>query len=201
MYIVQLYNVNSQNPKTLDRRPCTGRIQYAVVIFLFGLEALLTRDSRVLSYAASSSPKLQAAIGYYSDQTQFLLAPPVIRPVSNSLLSIFGPLENTALLKCRHPHCVALSFYIMSLVKTPVSPCTQDPKALLNSINFSQSHHPNFCHTDLCMMTLLWGPRTPERVLNLNISANLKRERIGVELIDKNTIFCLFTAEDDQKFS
>ncbi len=45
-------------PKTLDRRPCTGKSQEAVVIFLFGLEALLTRDSRVLSYAASSSPKL-----------------------------------------------------------------------------------------------------------------------------------------------
>ncbi len=43
-------------PKTLDRRPCTGRSQEAVVIFLFGLEALLTRVSRVLSYAASSSP-------------------------------------------------------------------------------------------------------------------------------------------------
>jgi hypothetical protein len=49
------------------------------------------------------------------DQTQFLLAPTVIRPVSNSLLSICGPWDNTALLKCRHPHCVALSFYIMSL--------------------------------------------------------------------------------------
>ncbi len=44
--------------KTLDRRPCTGRGQEAVVIFLFGLEALFTRDSRVLSYAVSSSPKL-----------------------------------------------------------------------------------------------------------------------------------------------
>ncbi len=44
--------------KTLDRRPCTRRSQEAVVIFLFGLKALLTRDSRVLSYAASSSPKL-----------------------------------------------------------------------------------------------------------------------------------------------
>ncbi len=110
-------NINT-NAKTLDRRPCTGRSQEAVVIFLFGLEALLRRDSRVLSYAASSSPKLWAAIGYYSDQTQFLLAPTVIRPVSNSLLSICGPLENTALLKCRHPHCVALSFYIMSLTQT-----------------------------------------------------------------------------------
>jgi hypothetical protein len=47
------------DPKTLDRRPCTGRSQEAAVIFLFGLEALLTRDSRVLSYAFSSSPKLQ----------------------------------------------------------------------------------------------------------------------------------------------
>ncbi len=45
-------------PKTLDRRPCTGRSQEAVVIFLFGLEALLTRDSRVLSCAVSSFPKL-----------------------------------------------------------------------------------------------------------------------------------------------
>jgi hypothetical protein len=85
------------------------------MIFLFCLDALLTRDSRVLSYAVSSSPKLQAAIGYYSDETQFLLAPTVIRQVSNSLLSICGPWENTALLKCRHPHCVALSFYLMSL--------------------------------------------------------------------------------------
>jgi hypothetical protein len=51
-----------------------------------------------------------AAIGYYSDQTQFLLAPTVIRPVSNPLLSTCGPWENTALLKCRRPHCVAVSF-------------------------------------------------------------------------------------------
>ncbi len=82
-----------------------------MVIFLFGLEALLTRDSRVLACAVSFSPKLQAAIGHYSDQTQFLLAPTVIRPVSNPLVSTCGPWENTALLKCRHPHCVALSFY------------------------------------------------------------------------------------------
>ncbi len=68
--------------KTLDRRPCTGRSQEAVVIFLFGLEALLTRDSRVLSCAVSSSPQtigcywlLQwsnpVSIGSHSDQTSF----------------------------------------------------------------------------------------------------------------------------------
>jgi hypothetical protein len=79
-----------------------------VVIFLFGLEALLTRDSRVLSCTVSSSPMLYTAIGYYSDQTQFLLAPTAIRPVSNPLFSTFGPWENTALVECRHPHCVAL---------------------------------------------------------------------------------------------
>ncbi len=45
-------------PKTLDRRLCTGRSGKAVVIFLFGLGALLTRDSRVLSCVVSSSPKL-----------------------------------------------------------------------------------------------------------------------------------------------
>ncbi len=44
--------------KSLDRRPCTGRSQEAVVIFIFGLEALLTRESRVLPCAVSSSPKL-----------------------------------------------------------------------------------------------------------------------------------------------
>jgi hypothetical protein len=32
-------------PKTLDRRLCTGRSGEAVVIYLFGLEALLTRES------------------------------------------------------------------------------------------------------------------------------------------------------------
>ncbi len=100
--------------KPLHKRPCTGRSREAVVNFLFALEALLTRGSRVLSYAVSSSPNLWAAIGYYTDQTQFL-APTLIRPVSNPLLSACGPWENTALLKCRHPYCVALSFYIMSL--------------------------------------------------------------------------------------
>ncbi len=90
---------------------CTGRSREAELIFLFGLEALLTRDYRVLSCAISSSPKQQAAIGYYSDQTQFLLATTAFRPVFNPLLSTCGPWENTALLKCRHPHCVALSFY------------------------------------------------------------------------------------------
>jgi hypothetical protein len=64
--------------------------------------------------------RLLLVISYYIDQTQFLLAPTVIRPVSNSLLSICGPWENTALLKCRHPHCVALSFYLMFL---NVNPC------------------------------------------------------------------------------
>ncbi len=49
--------------KTLDRRLCTGRSGEAVVIFLFGLEALLTIDSRVLSCVVSSSPKLKTAIG------------------------------------------------------------------------------------------------------------------------------------------
>jgi hypothetical protein len=77
--------------KTLDRRLCTGRSQEAVIIFLFGLEALFTRDSRVLFCAVSPSPKLKAAIGYFSDQTQFLLAPIAIRPVSNPLLSTCGP--------------------------------------------------------------------------------------------------------------
>ncbi len=62
-------------------------------------------------------PKLQTAIGYYNDQTQFLLASTEIRPVSNLLLSTFGPQEKSVLLKCRHPHCVALSFYLMSLVR------------------------------------------------------------------------------------
>jgi hypothetical protein len=56
--LVFLLLMGCLGPKTLDRRPCTGRSQEAVVIFLFGLEALLTRDSRVLSYAVSSSPKL-----------------------------------------------------------------------------------------------------------------------------------------------
>ncbi len=45
-------------PKTLDRRLCTDRSGEAVVIFLFGLEALLTRDSRVHYCVVSSSPKL-----------------------------------------------------------------------------------------------------------------------------------------------
>ncbi len=42
----------------------------------------------------------------------------MIRPVSNPLLSACGPWENTALLKCRHLHWVALSFNIMSLSST-----------------------------------------------------------------------------------
>jgi hypothetical protein len=86
-----------------------------VVIFFFGLEALFITDSRVLECAVSPSPKLQAAIGYYSNPSQFLLASPVIRPVSNPLLSTCGPWESNVLLKCRHPHCVALFFYFMSL--------------------------------------------------------------------------------------
>jgi hypothetical protein len=97
-----------------------------VVIFLFGLEALFTRDSRVLSCAVSSSPKLKAAISYYSDQTQFLLASTVITPVSNSLLSTCGPWENTVVLKCCHPHCVALSFYLMSLLHGSLSNAKPD---------------------------------------------------------------------------
>ncbi len=36
------------------------------------------------------TPKLKAAIGYFSDQTQFILAPTAIRPVSNPLLSTCG---------------------------------------------------------------------------------------------------------------
>jgi hypothetical protein len=43
-------------PKALDRRLCTGRSQEAVVIFLFGLEALLTRDSKVLHVLSPPPP-------------------------------------------------------------------------------------------------------------------------------------------------
>ncbi len=120
---MDMHNIILLQPKFLNIQifvthktwKCTGRSREAVVIFLFGLEALLTRNSKFLLCAVSSSPKLQAAISYYSDQTQFLLAPTAIRPVSNPLLSTCGPWENTALLKCCQPHCVALSFYIMSL--------------------------------------------------------------------------------------
>jgi hypothetical protein len=54
--------------KTLDiRRLCTDRRQDVVVIFLFGLDALFTRDSRVHSSAVLSLPQLLAAIGSYND--------------------------------------------------------------------------------------------------------------------------------------
>ncbi len=43
----QAGNQGHRQPKTLDRRLCTGRSWEAVVIFLFGLEAHFTRDSRV----------------------------------------------------------------------------------------------------------------------------------------------------------
>jgi hypothetical protein len=56
----------------------------------------------------------------------------VIRPVSNPLLSTCGHWENTVVLKCRHPHCVALSFYLMSLWRSPVE--------LLHSHTSTQSH-------------------------------------------------------------
>jgi hypothetical protein len=108
--LIIVLEVISSIPKTLDRRPCTGRSQGAVVIFLFGLEALFTRDSRVLLCAVSSFPKVKAAIGYFSYQNHFLLAPTAIRPVSNPLLSSCGPWENTVLLKCRHPHCMHCLF-------------------------------------------------------------------------------------------
>jgi hypothetical protein len=93
-----------------------------VVIFFFGFEALFTRDSRVLSCVVSSYPKLEAAIGYYGDQTQLLLAPTAIRSLSNPFLSTCEPWENTVLLTCRHPHSVASSFYVMYLTLSLFSP-------------------------------------------------------------------------------
>ncbi len=66
--------------KTLDRRLCTGRSGEAVVIFLFGLEALLTRDSRVLSCVVSPPPNyrlllattvITVSIGSHNSQTSF----------------------------------------------------------------------------------------------------------------------------------
>jgi hypothetical protein len=60
--IVTIFNVwvgqlvTRTKPKTLDRRLCTGRSEEAVVIFLFGLEALLPRDSRVLHVLSPPPP-------------------------------------------------------------------------------------------------------------------------------------------------
>jgi hypothetical protein len=90
-----------------------------VLIFLFASSQDIPGSCHVLS-----PPLLNYSIGcfgYYGNQTQLLLAPGAIRPVSNPLVSTCGPWENTVMLKCRHPHFVALSFYIMSLMILRVS--------------------------------------------------------------------------------
>jgi hypothetical protein len=51
------------------RRLCTDMRQDVAVIFLFGLDALFTRDSRAHSSVVLSLPQLLAAIGSYRDLT------------------------------------------------------------------------------------------------------------------------------------
>jgi hypothetical protein len=107
--------------KTLLRKTVhcahADRSKETAVIFLFGLEAVFTRVSRAQSSAVSSRvSRAQSsavfslpAVGSYRDQTNFPFFP----------LFCVGPGENTPLLKCRHPHSLALSFYIKSLPFTP----------------------------------------------------------------------------------
>ncbi len=82
MYQVLEKYVACHPPKTLDIRPRTGRRQVAVVIFLFGLEALWTRDSRVPFICCLFLPQTTGccwllqwsnpvSIGSHSDQTSF----------------------------------------------------------------------------------------------------------------------------------
>ncbi len=106
-------------PKTLDRRLCTGRSQEAVLIFLFSLEALFPRNSRVLLCAVSSSPETIGCYWPFQWSNPASVGSTAIRPVYNPLLSTCGPWENTAMLKSRHPHCVPPTFYLMSLPPPP----------------------------------------------------------------------------------
>ncbi len=74
--------------KTLDiRRLCTDRRQDVAVIFLFGLDALFTRDSRAHSSVVLSLPQLLAAV----------LDP--VKPESRCHLSTVGGLETETLCK------------------------------------------------------------------------------------------------------
>jgi hypothetical protein len=84
----------------------------ALVIFLFGLEAFLTRVSRAQSSAIPLFPTI----------TRLLLAPVAIEPVSNFFSLFMWALGNyrTVLFKCRLPNSLAQSFYIKSLASTDV---------------------------------------------------------------------------------
>jgi hypothetical protein len=83
----------------------------AVVIFLFSLEALLTRVSRAQS----------SAIPLFPTTTRLLLAPRAIELVSNFFLFLCGPWDTTVLFKYRLPYSLAQSFYIKSLTVYPAS--------------------------------------------------------------------------------
>ncbi len=77
----------------------------ALVIFLFGLEAFLTRVSRAQSSAIPSFPQLLGCYWLLKPLNQFLIF----------FLFLCGPWETTVLFKCRLPYSLAQSFYIKSL--------------------------------------------------------------------------------------
>ncbi len=101
------------------RRLCTDRRQDVAVIFLFGLEALFTRDSRVHSSAVLFCAWTNGCYWLLQWSNQLLLAPIAIKPVSFLFSLPCGPWENTVMLKCRHPHSLAQSSYVMSLSMIP----------------------------------------------------------------------------------
>ncbi len=83
--------VDKQRHQT--RRPCTGRSKDAVVIFLFGLEALFTRDSRALLYRMLSPPSSPNSYQLLWRSNQLLLAPTAIKPVYIIFSLACGPWE------------------------------------------------------------------------------------------------------------
>jgi hypothetical protein len=81
-------------PKTLDKK--TGRSQEAVVIFLFGLEVLITRDFRAQPCAVSSLsrtvPMLLLAI--------MVMKPLAISSYSDQASGLFSSLYHAKILFC-----------------------------------------------------------------------------------------------------
>jgi hypothetical protein len=101
--------------KDIRQEDCTGRSRGAVVIFLFGLEALFTRGSRAQFCAVCSLPRTVRCHWLSCLSNQFLLAPREIKPVYYSILSTVWAPGKSCLSTCRHPYSLAQSSYIMSL--------------------------------------------------------------------------------------
>ncbi len=136
-------------PKDIRQEDCAqvGVRRGAVVIFLFGLEALFTRGSRAQFCAVCSLPRKVGCHWLSCLSNQFLLAPREIKPVYYSILSTLWALGKSCLSTCRNLYSLAQSSYIMSLNWTRVCEASKFRGSLMTLLRDCHTPHALWCGT------------------------------------------------------